>query len=46
MDLRIVTELNDASVVLAAVDLAESPDVRERRAGLDGLEDALARLRG
>lgn len=41
-----VRELADIGVVLAALDLAESLDVRERRAGLDALTDALEQLRG
>ncbi|MFC8734339.1 hypothetical protein ACFT5B_17945 [Luteimicrobium sp. NPDC057192] len=41
-----VRELADTGAVLAALDLAESLDVRERRAGLDGLAAALERLRG
>ncbi len=45
MDLAVVKELAQ-SVVLAALDLAESLDVRERRVGLDGLDDALARFGG
>lgn len=40
-----VRELADTSAVLAALDLAEPLDVRERRAGLDGLTVALERLR-
>lgn len=41
MDLAIVRELAQRSVVLAALDLAESLDVRERRAGLDALDRGL-----
>lgn len=44
MDLAIVRPLAQGTV-LAAIDLAESLDVRERRAGLDALDDALARVR-
>ncbi|GAA4847145.1 hypothetical protein GCM10023221_27330 [Luteimicrobium xylanilyticum] len=40
-----VRDLADTGVALAALDLAESLDVRERRAGLDGLTAALERLR-
>jgi hypothetical protein len=45
MDLAVVQSLA-GGVVLAALDLAESLDVRERRAGLDGLDEALARFDG
>lgn len=41
MDLSVVRALADSSLVLAALDLAESLDVRERRAGLDALSIAL-----
>lgn len=44
MELAIVRTLVDSSPVLAALDLAESLDVRERRAGLDSLDTALRRL--
>lgn len=44
MDLIVVQELAQG-FVLAALDLAESLDVRERRVGLDALDDALARFR-
>ena len=44
--IQTVQELADAAVVLAALDLAASLDVRERRAGLDALTDALETLRG
>jgi hypothetical protein len=40
-----VRQLAGAGVVLAALDLAESLDVRERRAGLDGLTAVLGRMR-
>lgn len=46
MDLDIVKDLANRGVVLAALDLAESLDVRERRAGLDALNRALATFRG
>jgi hypothetical protein len=39
-----VRDLADGDVIVAALDLAESLDVRERRAGLDGLTAALERL--
>lgn len=42
MDLSVVRDLGSRGVVLAALDLAESLDVRERRAGLDALGRALA----
>ena len=45
MDLSIVAQLAQESTVLAALDLAESLDVRERRIGRDALEDALERFR-
>ncbi|KRC48891.1 MULTISPECIES: hypothetical protein [unclassified Nocardioides] len=41
MDLDVLRELVSASDVLAALDLAESLDVRERRAGVDALGRAL-----
>ena len=44
--IQTVRELADAGVVLAALDLAASLDMRERRAGLDALTDALETLRG
>ncbi|MFD0807764.1 hypothetical protein ACFQ0K_16855 [Nocardioides caeni] len=46
MDLDLVRDLVGASDVLAALDLAESLDVRERRAGLDALDRALGEFRG
>ncbi|MFJ9315546.1 hypothetical protein ACIRN4_15240 [Pimelobacter simplex] len=46
MELDVVRELVSGSDVLAALDLAESMDVRERRAGTDGLDRALAEFRG
>jgi len=45
MDLAVVKELVQGTV-LAALDLAESLDVRERRVGLDALDHALTRFRG
>jgi len=44
MDLAVVRDLAGRGVVLAALDLAESLDVRERRAGLDALDRALVVL--
>ncbi len=44
MDLAVVKELAQGTV-LAALDLAESLDVRERRVGLAGLDDSLGRFR-
>lgn len=44
--LDLVRDLMGRGVVLAAIDLAESLDVRERRAGLDALEHALEDVRG
>lgn len=46
MDLDVVRNLAGRGVVLAALDLAESLDVRERRAGLDALDQALEDFRG
>ncbi len=46
MDLDVVRDLVSASDVLAALDLAESLDVRERRAGIDALGRALGEFRG
>jgi hypothetical protein len=46
MDLEVVAELADSRTVLAALDLAESLDARERQVGLDALDDALARFGG
>jgi hypothetical protein len=46
IELDTVRDLSKRSVVLAALDLAESLDVRERRAGLDRLDLALEDLRG
>lgn len=46
MDLAIVRDLNDAGTVLAALDLAESLDVRERQAGLNALDAALRQFHG
>lgn len=34
MDLSVVRDLAEASTVLAALDLAESPDIRERQSGV------------
>src|SRR5262249_7609553 len=45
MDITVVAELAGTGPVLAALDLAESLDVRERRVGLDALSDALRRFR-
>lgn len=44
MDLAVVADLAARSVVLSALDLAESLDVRESRIGLDALDRALGRL--
>lgn len=46
MNLDVVRDLAQTSVVLAALDLAESLDVRERRAGLGALDLALEAFRG
>jgi len=46
IDLDVVRNLSKRSIVLAALDLAESLDVRERRAGLDHLDRAMDDLRG
>ena len=46
MDLDVVGHLADRGVVLAALDLAESLEVRERRAGLDALDRALDGFHG
>ncbi len=46
MDLDVVRDLSKRSVVLAALDLAESLDVRECRAGLDALDRVLEAFRG
>lgn len=46
VDLDVVRDLLSAGDVVAALDLAESLDVRERRAGIDALDRALAGLRG
>lgn len=45
-DLAVVADLADRDIVLAALDLAESLDVRERRAGIDALDRTLERFRG
>jgi hypothetical protein len=45
MDLTVVRKLAETDVVLAALDLSESLDIRERHAGLDGLGRALERTR-
>ena len=45
MDLEVVRDMSKRGVVLAALDLAESLDVRERRAGLNALDAALGSLR-
>lgn len=44
-DLRVVRVLMEGSVVLAGLDAAESLEVRERRAGIAVLTEALERLR-
>ncbi|MFI8525609.1 helix-turn-helix domain-containing protein [Promicromonospora sukumoe] len=44
MDIAVVQDLADAAVVVAALDLAESLDSRERTAGLVALDRALERL--
>lgn len=41
MDIDVVRDLSTRGLVLTALDLAESLDVRERRARLNGLEAAL-----
>lgn len=46
MALDVVRALVDNGDVVAALDLAESFDARERSAGMKGLEDALERFRG
>ncbi len=46
VDLDVVRDLVGAGDVLAALGLAESLDVRERRAGIDGLSRALGEFRG
>ncbi|WP_148046078.1 excisionase [Nocardioides marmoriginsengisoli] len=46
MDLDVVRDLVGASDALAALDLAESLDVRERRAGIDAIDRALGAFRG
>ncbi len=46
MDLDVVRDLASRGVVLSALDLAGSLDVRERRAGRDALARALAGFRG
>jgi hypothetical protein len=46
MDLDVIRDLDSAGDVLAALDLAESLDVRERRAGIDELDRALGEFRG
>lgn len=46
MPLDVVAGLAHSAPVLAALDLAESLDVRERRAGVDALTQALERFRG
>jgi hypothetical protein len=44
MDLATVRALAENAPVLAALDLAESLDIRERQAGLNFLDDRLKRL--
>jgi hypothetical protein len=46
MPLDVVADLARTAAALAALDLAGSLDVRERRAGLDALTGALEQLRG
>lgn len=46
MDMEVVTNLVGAGDALAALDLAESLDVRERSAGVQALEHSLAAFRG
>ena len=46
MDLEFVRDLVERSVVLGAVDLAVSLDIRERRVGLDAIDRALTEFRG
>jgi hypothetical protein len=46
MDLDVVRDMSKRGVVLAALDLAESLDVRERRVGMDALDRALESFRG
>ncbi len=46
VDLDVVRDLVSAGDVLVALDLAESLDIRERRAGTHALDRALAGLRG
>lgn len=46
MDLEVVRNLAQHGTVLAALDLAESLDIRERRAGVDELDRALEEFRG
>lgn len=45
MDLDVVRDLAERSVVLAALDLAESLDVRERGIGLEAIDRALEAFR-
>lgn len=45
-DLATVRALADKTPVLAAIDIAESLDIRERQAGLNFLDDTLKRLNG
>lgn len=46
VDLDVLRDLVSAGEVLAALDLAESLDVRERRAGMDALHRVLGAFRG
>jgi hypothetical protein len=46
VDLDVVRDVVSAGDVLAALDLAESLDVRERRAGIEELSRALGEFRG
>jgi hypothetical protein len=45
MDLDIVRDLANRNVVLAGLDLSESLDARERRAGLHAVDRALRDFR-
>lgn len=46
MDIDVIRDLARRGTVLAALDLAESLDVRERRAGIDALRGSLDEFRG
>jgi len=45
-DLEVVAQLAEQSDALAALDLAGSLDIREQRAGLEGLDKTLKKIRG